>query len=134
MGAWGTGVFDNDSALDWVWELEAVSGTDLLQATFDTVNEAQYREATDCSEALAAAEVVAALLGNPSDSLPNEIVEWLAKNQTAVDTRLQASAWTAVDHILVDSELRELWSESVDFDAWQNLLQELMHRLAPPTS
>ena len=66
MGAWGTGVFDNDTACDWVGELVESSDLSRIETTLDNVLQAGsgYLEAPEAEEALAAAEVVARLQGN----------------------------------------------------------------------
>jgi len=63
MGAWGIGSFDNDDAVDWAYELGESQGTELLVATLEAIGPEDHLEAPDCSIALAAAEVVAALSG-----------------------------------------------------------------------
>jgi len=37
MGAWGTGNFDNDTALDWVYDLEDREDLSLVVDTIDAV-------------------------------------------------------------------------------------------------
>lgn len=39
MGAWGTGSFENDAALDWVAELQAAGGPDVLDRTLRRATE-----------------------------------------------------------------------------------------------
>lgn len=54
MGAWGSGSFENDSALDWVAELGATSNAALLIETLTAVAHAERY-----------VEVDEALLGRP---------------------------------------------------------------------
>jgi hypothetical protein len=69
MGAWGFGSFDNDDAADWIFELEESSGVTALVSAFKAIKPDRYLEAPECSVALAAAEVVAALRGRPLPTL-----------------------------------------------------------------
>src|SRR5918996_298232 len=65
MGAWGAGIFDNDDAADWVYELEQAGDDSVLAETLAAVANAgadAYVEAPDAAAALAAAAVVAAAL------------------------------------------------------------------------
>ena len=129
MGAWGYGNFDNDDASDWVWELEESSDDTVLKRAFEAVSTGEYVEAPDCAVALAAAEVVAALREHPVEKLPEGVVAWVsARNATASD-ELLAVARRAVETILAESEMRELWEETEDFAEWQKLLQGLLVRL-----
>lgn len=74
-GAWGPGAFENDDALDWTWELESSRGSSVLVSAFErVVSSAGYIEAPDCSAAIAAAEVVAALRAKPHAQLPENVV------------------------------------------------------------
>jgi hypothetical protein len=82
MGAWVTSAFENDDALDWVSELE--DGTvDLVRASL-AVTESDYLELPDGSVAIAAAEVIAAAVGNPSPSLPASVTRWVDAHGASV--------------------------------------------------
>lgn len=128
MGAWGAGPFDNDTASDWVWSLEDLDPQalrDLLRATA----RAEYLEAPEGAEALAAAEVVAAAAGAPTDPLPDEVRAWIAANPAPAsedDRRLAANAVRRVCRS--DSELAELWAE-VEEDDWTDHCEDLLARL-----
>lgn len=134
MGAWGAGIFENDAALDWVYELEGDDTLDTLEAAFNAVMSAEdYIDADEGSYALAAAEVVAALAGRPDTTLPEEVTQWVAAH-AGLDARpLLEPARKAIQLVLEsdDSELRELWEEAEpdDFAAWQAAVNELRSRL-----
>jgi hypothetical protein len=133
MGAWGPTAFENDDALDWMSEL--VEGSDLaplvaaLASVTDEVATGEDIDDSDGSNALAAAEVVAALRGRPAADLPEELSEWLSRQQ-APDPHLVARARTAVKAVLgPHSDLRELWHESPDFAVWEANVKNLLARL-----
>ncbi len=64
MGAWGTGSFDNDDAADLLTEVTGDGDLSLVREVFDNVpTSTEYVEAPDASQAIAAAEIVAAALG-----------------------------------------------------------------------
>lgn len=78
MGAWGVGTFENDDASDWVYQLEEAGDLDLVEVTLQAAADPEaYLEAPTCCMALAAAEVVAALAGQPAPDLPEEIRTWV---------------------------------------------------------
>ena len=66
MGAWGTGIFDNDTACDWAADLAESSDLSVIEAALDGVLEAgsEYLDVDKATEARAAAEVIARLQGN----------------------------------------------------------------------
>jgi hypothetical protein len=131
MGAWGHGPFENDDASDWVWTLEESSDLSVVRAALDGVvaTAGNYLEAPACSEALAAAEVVAALSGRPRDGLPDEVKAWIRERSGAPPEVIDL-ARQAVTAIHRKSELRELWQESDSFDDWSKTLDDLAARLA----
>jgi hypothetical protein len=129
MGAWSHGSFDNDDALDWVGELQDADGIEPISDAFEAVlGVDDYLEAPEASMGLAAAEVVAALLGKPAAKLPNEVVAWVVGKKPPKPT-LVKKAQRVVKRILKDSELKELWAESEDSDKWQQEVQSLLNRL-----
>ncbi len=129
MGAWGVGTFDNDDALDWVIELQNSNNLSPIIMAFSVIDKSSYLEAPDCSRALAAAEVVAALKGNPGNELPDEIVAWLSSNKLSMDSELAVNAKGSAIKIKQSSELKELWEESENLAEWENAINNLILRL-----
>ena len=130
MGAWGAGSFDNDDASDWVWELEdAKSLEPVLNALEAIENGGDYLQAPDCSIAIAAAEVVAAIFGKGADSLPESLVEIAQSLSETAPGTLRSRAGAVVLRIKTDSELRDLWQESGALDEWTTAVDDLLTRL-----
>ena len=99
MGAWGLGNFDNGDALDWVVDLKEPSGLGILEKPLSAVQTKShgYLEAPECSIALAAAEVVAALCGlkdllRMGGLAPNNRVKLPARGRPSAAWRLRARA------------------------------------------
>lgn len=131
MGAWGTGVFDNDDALDWVSELET-EGLQAAGGAVQTVLEGapNYLEAPECAAALAAAEVIAALRGRPAADLPPEVRTWISRHSDAAPGEdLTQNARRAVALVMEGSELAELWAESDEVSQWRAAVADLQARL-----
>ncbi len=132
-GAWDTGPFDNDDALDWVWELEESTDLSVVKAALEAVSKSgSYIEAPTASAALAAAEVVAALKGNPHAQLPEEVTAWADARSLGGNEDLVALAIEVVERVQdsSDSELAQLWSDSEELrDSWAAGLADLEKRL-----
>ncbi len=130
MGAWGAGSFDNDDAMDWVAELVAGSGDAVLREALAPVasTDDRYLEAPDCSIAIAAAEAVAAASGHPNESLPEEVAGWV-ETKPVVAKELIALARTAVERIVLNSELKDLSDESDSAEDWRAAMTDLRKRL-----
>lgn len=129
MGAWGTGPFENDTASDWVYELEDVDDLTLALDALERVRGVSYIDADDATIAIAAAEVVAAAGGRPHADLPPEVAAWLRSAQVDVESWHAERAAAAIERIRGDdSELAELWAESDEAD-WRSSLDDLTTRL-----
>ena len=133
MGAWGIGTFENDSAADWLADLPAAL-PQTLGLTFRPVVAIEtdlYLEEPDASEALAAAEVVAAMRGHPGEAVANrpEVGAWAQEHAGWLQPDLVRDALAAVDRIRSSSELRDLWAESQEYESWLAVLADLRGRL-----
>ena len=112
MGAWGIGPFENDDAADWFYELEKSKGTEVLEATIAEIEgNDDYLEAPECCNALAAAEVVAAYQGKARADLRDDIKSWIAGHPLQIGDGLRDRTLKAVQRLLANSELQELWAE-----------------------
>lgn len=130
MGAWGTGSFENDDALDWVFELEKARNFQVLADAFQTVLDLKndYLEAPECCIAICAAEVTAGLLGNPEDDLPDEVMEWMDGQPDPSEVLIKL-AKNALNEVLKNSELKELWEETDDYEEWREIVLDIRDRL-----
>ena len=90
MGAWDIGPFDNDDAADWLFALEVSSDTATIAAALGVITDIgnEYLEAPDCSNALAAVEIVAALRGHPIANLPDNAKAWVERTANSMCRRL----------------------------------------------
>jgi len=133
MGAWGSGSFENDTALDWVWALEESEDLSLVrQAIADVLRVDEYLDADVACIGLAAAEVVAALRDEPQDKLPAEVSRWVHAHRLAPGDELVRDCLIAVEKIRTDdeSELKELWEEDDTLPVeWYAVLDDLTSRL-----
>lgn len=132
MGAWGTGSFENDAAVDWLNELEHSDGLNPVTEALAFVANLdldEYLEVDEASAAVAAAEIVAALHGHPTYNLPERAQEWLAAHRFEVARDPVNLAVKAVSRVKADSELKELWDESPDVSDWFAKIDDLLDRL-----
>lgn len=131
MGAWGSGSFENDDAADWVYQFDD-SGVAAVETTLREVCELtddDYLEAPEASEAVAAAEIVAAMRDGDLSQLSDDARKALAKHQATWDTlSVSGSARLAIERILQQSELKELWEEGDD-SKWVTAMARLQSRL-----
>jgi len=130
MSGWGMGIFENDDSLDWIYDLADAGSLARVSAALDVIirNKDEFLELSDCRIALAAAEIIAAMHGDPSPDLPEEAEEWIG-DKILENENLRAKAEDAVVLILRNSELKEKWERSLNFEKWQIKIQNLQKRL-----
>lgn len=118
MGAWGVSTFENDDAVDWLEELIGSVNLLILYSTFEMLEE-DYLECPDGCNALAAAEVVAALNNQARASFPEQAKQWVATHKNDKSDDLLDLALNAVDKVISkSSELNELWKKSDEYGEW----------------
>lgn len=112
MGAWGSGPFDNDDAMDFVGDLMDGSTADLVSRLHEALDLPEdYVESPDGSSAVAAAALVAASRGYPADN--PTVTDLLTAHPFAADDGLRSAATSALARVAGDdSELMELWDEA----------------------
>ena len=149
MGTWGEGPFDNDAAQDWLdslWEND-----DAFTQLFNTLvhaaetPEEDYLDVDDGQAAVAAAEVVAVLLGNVDPKRPPvpDLADWVKANghlfrddlfveedeAEPSDALFSTLARAALMRVTgPQSELKALWAEGAD-KAWALSVERLNVRL-----
>ena len=149
MGAWGAGNFQNDWAMDWLGDLcqsgdaSAVrialikvvehggtkySAPSLLERLRGRRRHTDWLEARIAAKALAAAEVVAARQGRPSENVPDNLVAWLQQNKSSFPSDIVPLARRAVSIVKTNSELKDLWEEG-DVSQWKSMVENLEQRL-----
>src|SRR5688572_1086888 len=139
MGAWGSGSFENDSALDWAGSVQSLADVrkpfDRLKALTDASKDgATYPVESDlASELIAAAETVAMLMGRAIPGFPEGLRQRLT-NAGEPDDLLFHQARNAVSHVVRTSELAELWEEAAQdagTNEWHVSITGLVDRLNP---
>ncbi|MGH1540421.1 MAG: DUF4259 domain-containing protein [Arenicella sp.] len=137
MGAWSEENFGNDDACDWVWVLEKSKGVDILLSPLKVIlANNEYLESPECCEALAAAEVIASAITGDDSRIPEEAQKWLAKKQGFFGKKPQIKkehaliAKQAIEKILDNSELKELWEETEEYSKWCEIQTQLIATLA----
>ena len=134
MGAWGHGILENDGGADWICDMAERQVASVIDRALRSVsNDAGYVDVDEASEALAAADFVAAAAGHAASDYAKEF-ENLAKSDPkfAAPERIMA-ALGAVDRVLADSELNDLWKETEDYGKWRAVVEDLRSRLFATT-
>ncbi len=132
MGTWDATSFGNDTANDWAYDL--IEGDDFthIESTLDQALGVgdDYLDADVAVEAVAAAEMVAWLNGNPAavNAYTEKIANWVHAHAVKPSGALVQKALMVVDLVQSEtSELAELWEGDPD---WTNAMADLKRRLS----
>ena len=130
MYIWGSGIFVNDDALDWIYDLKENGSKSRVESALGVIlkNRADVLEISDCRIALVAAEVIAAMNGNPNPDLPEELEEWIG-DEILNDEYLRIKAVNVVKNILNGSGSPKLTSTNDFNNEKKQPLQDLLNRL-----
>ena len=126
MGAWGLLFDENDDAADWLADFGESPAWLAVDQMLDC--DGAYLELPDCSNAIAAAEVVAAGIGKASPRLDASIASWASQSPEEAEKR-RAKAAAVLLRVRDEGELSELWQESDEFADWQTSVNETLSRL-----
>lgn len=118
MSAWGVGIFQDDSSVDWIEDAYASGGTEAVRSALEETADASagdYVEYDEGTAARAAAEVVAAAFGAPPELEGGDMLDTLMEHAESVaeDDDLIPLALRAIRRVAAEnSELHELWSKA----------------------
>ena len=132
MGAWHATSFGNDTACDWLQELEESDDLSAVEAALQTVLDTgdEYLDSDEAVEGIAAAEVIAWLHGRPSTVNPytEALAAWVAAHPIKPSAAVMQKALSALDRIeRSPSELPDLWEGDPE---WMAAMSDLRARLS----
>ncbi|MGQ4708935.1 DUF4259 domain-containing protein [Acinetobacter junii] len=134
MGTWSHESFGNDTANDWAYELEDATDFVVIEAALQVALDEgdEYLDADLAMEAIAAVEVIAKRLGKgtQSDVYTEKVDQWLETISEQPSDDLLSLAKRVLERIVADdSELKELWLESDEYELWLGNIQQLKDAL-----
>lgn len=132
MVIWGIDNFSNDAAEGWLYDF-GENDFRLIDRTLAGVAHllpVDILDAEEAAEALVAAECIAAALGYPALTIPDELEEWLSENSiTQVKPDYVEMAQKATHRVLTQSALRDHWQSQSRLAEWKRVVEGLLVRL-----
>ena len=128
MGAWGTGPFENDDALDFAGEIGSIESL---------AKEVRLRDVQNCLDAgkasrvIVVGECVAAMRGHGHPDMPSDLAQRVIGFGVPSDD-LFDNARDGVSMVISNSELSDLWAESDDRAGFNRAMTDLIDRLNQP--
>jgi Domain of unknown function (DUF4259) len=133
MGAWGSSVFSDDTALDCLEDVvSSKAPLNYMREAFDAALELKYLEYAEAQSVIVSAAIMDSLLNGTDHGGDEESLDtWLKRNAKLDVSSLKPLAVAALARVLADgSELRELWEENVDeYPKWRGGLESISKRL-----
>jgi Domain of unknown function (DUF4259) len=136
MGAWATGYFGNDCALDWFSEFSSAPNWATVDGALN-LNYYDFVEVDDASASIAACAIIAAKLASGSSTASNlgldESIWSKISSLTLPSPQIRAKALEVIVFLSSESELFELWQEAdpTDFQEWKSSLELLTSIIKP---
>ena len=137
MGRWGYGIFENDTACDFKYLVVDGGGLVPVEQALERVLSSGdgYLEVSEADEALAAADIIARLLGSfgQQDAYTEDIDAWVKDSPAKVSPTLVEKALQAIQRILVEhlKIMAENDEDTEDFADWKREVNALSERLRP---
>ena len=131
MGVWGVGSFDSDEALDVIDAVLEPEGDDPLREFIDrsTWNDKELSRYT-ATQMVAACEIVAALIGNPSPTLPEELAVWVEENKDYDVSSLIPLCKKAIEEMVAEgAPARDMWLREEKYLEWVKSVKGVGERL-----
>ena len=137
MGAWGHGHFEDDSALDFMDEIEmSDQPAAFLRKTLEKATKADFLDADEGNAVIVAAAYVDRQLNGtrftpPDYEEPLEVDTFPDRHPRTDLSTLRDIAVEALECLLgEESELNELWAENEeDYPAWRGGIEAMLGRL-----
>jgi hypothetical protein len=137
MGRWGYGIFQNDTACDFKYLVVDGGGLVPVERALERVLSSgdRYLDDSEADEALAAADIIARLLGSfgQQDTYTEDIDAWVKSSPAKVAPALVEKALQAVQRVLAEyvKIIAEDNEDIEDFADWEREVNALMERLRP---
>lgn len=133
MGAWNCGIFDDDSAYDFVSEIEgAEKPREVFEAALAEALSTDYLEYDACHAVTVSAAYIDSILNGTTYRSDDEtMAAFVEKNKDLKVDDLTSDAVKALQKVMGDnSELNELWSENEElYPKWKENIEQLIERL-----
>lgn len=132
MGAWGSGIFEDDTALDTLANAIDSTAQDFIQHVLSTIDINEYLEYDEAYQLIIAGVILDNLLnGTVYDHNDEGFDDWLEQQCKDDLAQFKPALLPGLEMVLSDqSELNELWQEnSVEYPHWRAHIEHIIARL-----
>ena len=130
MGSWSSKPFGNDTACDWMYQLEKCPNGTLIINTLEKIQQNKNDlTSSDCEEIIAAATVVMAASKREIRGVPQEVKQWINERGYVPNLETISLSIESVSQIVEESELLDLWSEDGNPKSWMKNTNQVLGSL-----
>lgn len=132
MGAWGMGVFDDDTSCEIIEDaIDEGTSIDVLISKALESSSSDYIEYTECHEIIVAGAMANALVNGAVYEGVEDLSSWLESQNKEMATPHKNNLVSALNRVLEEnSELNELWSENEDdYPTWKGNIESIIRDL-----
>jgi hypothetical protein len=132
MGAWGMGVFEDDTSCDLIVDAMETDATSFIRKAI-TYKDSEYLEYEECHEIIVAGVVMDSLLnGTQYAHGTEEFDEWLSNQNSEKLAAMKTGLHTCLLRVLSEnSELNELWEENKDdYQTWKSNIVSIANNIS----
>lgn len=132
MGAWGTGIFDDDTSCDIIYEVMKGNVNELFEKVSE-YKDSEYLEYEECYEILVSGAILEANInGTKYQDAVDGFDSWVSSQNIDIPTSLQENIVLSLKLVISDnSEINELWEESEDaYPTWKGNVESLIQGLS----
>ena len=131
MGAWGTGVFEDDTSCDLLCDALEDDAKKFIQETISS-QDAEYLEYTEGHAFIVSGVIADSILNQASyDHETEGFDEWMDQQQPDSLLEFVPDIVTGLKRVISeDSELNELWQENEEeYPEWKSNIEEIITAL-----
>lgn len=129
---WGVNTFDNNDAIEWLKDIEKNNDFKKVNTLIKSLNDLADLDDVvlkECTEALAAIELVASAKTDNFKTFPADKLEWLSNAEYSFSEAEIKAALKLAQSIKKDSEIRELFLDSPMLKTWNEYMDDLIKKL-----
>jgi hypothetical protein len=131
MGAWGSGIFEDDSTLDCFDLLKESKAIKCLKSFLKKRKEKYIDYEAGAGIIVAAAAIDGILNGINHDTTSDEFLNWVSENKNIKVNEFVTLAIKGLEQVIgEESELNELWQENTEeYENWKLNITNIIDRL-----
>jgi hypothetical protein len=131
MGAWGMGIFDDDTSCDLLYEAMDTDAASFIERAARH-KDSDYLEYDECHEVIVSGSILDSLLvGTKYSHETDGYDDWLSKQDKSGLSKYKEDILAGLSLVLSDkSELNELWQENEeDYQTWKSNIEIIITNL-----